>query len=94
MAKSDKGIHNSIRKSTTLEELKQPKARLVEHRYTAIRRIITKLYPGTLETFPKDKLEDIIFDAISIDRLIRQETQDEQKEEKQILSEQWQIENL
>lgn len=92
--KSDKGIHNSRRKNATLKELEQPKARLVEYRYTAIRRILTQLYPGTLETFPKDKLEDIIFDAISIDRLIRQETQDEQKEEKKILSEHWKLDNL
>jgi len=94
--KSDKGHHNSIRRNLTLKEIETPEARLIKYRYVATRRILEKLHAQTfLESgISKDKWETLIFDAISIECLIRHQTQGEEKEVKQILSEQWQLDNL
>lgn len=92
--KSDKGHHNTRRNNILLKELENPLARKIKNRYKLIRNVLKQMYPDSLENIPNDKLENIIFDAISLDRKARKETEEEEVEEKQILSEQWIINNL
>lgn len=92
--KSDKGHHNSRRTNVLLKELENPLARKVKNRYKLIRNVLIELYPDTLEEVLNDKLERIIFDAIALDRKARLETEEEEVEEKQILAQEWVINNL
>ena len=92
--KSSKGHHNSRRNNILLKELENPLARKVKNRYKLLANCTKKLFPQTLEKVHTDKLADIIFDAISLDRKARKETENEEVEQKQILSEQWQLDNL
>jgi len=92
--KSDKGVHNTRRTNILLKELENPLARLLKNRKKLIQKCISKLYPESLDGIPDEKLQRILSDAISLDRKARSETEEEEKEEKQILSEQWVIDNL
>jgi len=92
--KSDKGHHNTRRTNILLKELENPLARKLKNRKKLIQKCISKLYPESLEGIPEEKLERILADAISLDRKARKATQDEEVEEKKILSQQWQLDNL
>lgn len=81
-------------KSNLKRVLVNPKARLIENKYKAIRQTLVELHPHFAKQLSPEQLLTIVEDSISLDRYWRLETQEEQKEEKKILSEQWQLDNL
>lgn len=68
---------------------KHPSAGLVKNRYKAIRAVLKQMYP-TVEV-ENNRLEDMIFDAIALDRKLRDLTQGQEQETKTKLSQEWQI---
>jgi len=78
-----------------LEKLytKYPEAKEVKQRYKVMRTILARewLSLGKIE---QKVLEDILKDAIYVDRLIRRMTEDTEQEEKVILSQEFQLEVL
>jgi len=69
-----------------------PLAEKTRYKYVAIRYAIEKLYPE-LKGIPQSKLQNIIYDIVACDREWRFETQSKNKEEKEIMSQEWQLEN-
>lgn len=72
---------------------KYPEAKKVAERYKVMRTILGRewLSLGKIE---QKVLEDILKDAVYVDRLIRRMTEDTEQEEKEILSQEFQLEVL
>ena len=67
---------------------RNPDAKLVAHRYRAIRALLIEKFPE-ISTIEKERMCNIIFDAISFDRKIRKFTEGNEVELKQTLSEEY-----
>jgi hypothetical protein len=67
-----------------------PKYKSVKSRYDSLKLLLQEKYP-----FIKEQENHIQFlkDVVYLDRLIRKETEDQEVEEKQILSEQYVVDN-
>lgn len=78
-----------------LEKLytKYPEAKKVAERYKVMRIILGREWMS-LSNIEQKVLEDILKDAVYVDRLIRRMTEGEEEEEKEILSQQFQLEEL
>jgi uncharacterized damage-inducible protein DinB len=70
---------------------KYPEARKTSGKYTAMARMAKQMYP-VLADIPGRTLTDIVFHVVNADRDWRTLTEGENKEEKEILSQQKQIE--
>lgn len=73
--------------------LLDPKAKKVENKYKAIRLTLHKLHPLLVEKLTPEQILVIIEDTVALDRYWRMATQGEDKEKKQELSQQWQLNN-
>lgn len=78
-----------------LEKLytKYPEAKEVKQRYKVMRTILGREWLS-LSNIEQKVLEDILKDAVYVDRLIRRMTEDTEQEEKEILSQEFQLEVL
>lgn len=84
---------NQKKVATTLEELLQqfPESRLVENRYRSM-RVVLKKHWKFVETVNQKDMIEFLKDVVYLDRKIRLETEGEQEELKQQLSEEKQVE--
>ena len=73
-----------------------PESRLVKNRYKAIRALLKDKYPliANNEDISAVMLENLLKDAIYLDRQIRLDTEGEQELEKKILSQDYQLNEL
>jgi len=73
-----------------------PESRLVKNRYKAIRALLKDKYPliANNEDISAVMVENLLKDAIYLDRQIRLDTEGEQELEKKILSQDYQLNNL
>jgi len=73
-----------------------PESRLVKNRYKAIRALLKDKYPliANNEDISAVMVENLLKDAIYLDRQIRLDTEGEQVLEKKILSQDYQLNNL
>lgn len=78
-----------------LEKLyaKYPEAKKVAERYKVMRTILGREWLS-LSKIETKVLEDILKDAVYVDRLIRRMTEDTEQEEKEILSQEFQLKVL
>lgn len=72
---------------------KYPEAKKVAERYKVMRTILGREWLS-LSKIEQKVLEDILKDAVYVDRLIRRMTEDTEQEEKEILSQEFQLEVL
>jgi len=79
----------------TLENLLSttPNARKVEYRYKTLRFVLKKAFPG-LQQIDDEYLEKVLKDVCYMDRKLRQLTEGEQEKEKEILSQEYVLEEL
>lgn len=89
----------TIRRDTYAKELatllsENQEAHLVENRYKVMLYLLNKEWSNLLSQHDKEKMKEFLRDAIYIDRKIRLETEGEQIEEKEILSQEFQINEL
>ena len=70
-----------------------PEAKLVANRYKTLRKLPSDRFPE-LREIEKERLYEILFDTITLDRKIRLWTQGEEKEKKQLLSDQYVVDNI
>lgn len=71
----------------------RPEAKLVENRYQTLRKLIKDRYYW-LGYVERERMYQIIFDIVSLDRKVRLFTQSEQKALKKRLSEQYIVDNI
>lgn len=84
----------SIRKTILTDIMeKRPDAKLTKNKYRVIAKMIHEMYPDETSVIPQSKLADILAEAINGDRDWRLLAHDTATEEKQRLSEEWQINN-
>lgn len=74
--------------------LENPKARLVENKYKTIASVLIRMMPLLPEKLTPTQIISLCENIPAIDRELRRMTQDEQKEQKLILSQEWQLKNL
>lgn len=72
---------------------KYPQAKEIKERYKVMRTILGREWLS-LSKIEQKVLEDILKDAVYIDRLIRRMTEDVEQEEKIILSQEFQLDVL
>ena len=96
--KSPKTLQQEQYKKVLIELLKDnPEARLVKNRYRAISHVLSsrKLWKDTLYTKLQNfAIHDLIREIVYLDRLLRKQTENYDKEEKVILSQEFQLEVL
>lgn len=68
-------------------------AKLVKNRYKTIRYALYEEYNELISLTSKERFIDLIKDILYTDRKLRSLTGDIEQEEKQILSQQWQVDN-
>jgi len=83
-----------LRKEKLAEVLLNPKARFVENKYRAIASTISKMYPEKCSNTEANNLILLCKQIVAIDRNWRLATAEIKKEQKLILSQQWQLDNL
>ena len=82
-----------MRKKILQQILKEkPLGNLVKNKYLVISGVIQRMYPQ-FESMPQNKLADILYDAIALDREWRMETEGLDKDTKERLEQEWIIKN-
>lgn len=71
-----------------------PESKLVKNRYRAIRKALIKSYPKLINETNKEVMLQFIKDTVYLDRKQRKFTEGIEDEEKEILSQEYQIEEL
>lgn len=66
--------------------------KLVKYRYKVLGSMISRMYPQ-LREMPSETLWEAVRDIVLADRQLRDITSDVQQEEKEILSQEWQLNN-
>jgi hypothetical protein len=74
--------------------LQNPEARKVENKYKTIASVLVKMMPLLPEKLTPTQIISLCENIPAIDRELRRQTQGEQEEQKLILSQQWQLNNL
>jgi hypothetical protein len=74
--------------------LENPQARKVENKYKTIASVVVRMMPLLQEKLTPQQIISLCENIPAIDRELRRMTQEEQQEEKLILSQQWQLTNL
>ncbi len=83
---------NNMRKEILKTIIKEnPEAVLVKNKYKVLYGMLRRIYPNFIESIPKDKFIQIIFDAINGNRDWQMLTEGFDKEIKTILSQRKQI---
>lgn len=70
----------------------KPEARLVKNRYRAIKYVLSHYYPQLFQLYPAETIEELIKDAVYLDRQVRFATEGVDEEAKKILAQSFQIE--
>ena len=72
----------------------KPEARLVKNRYRAIRFVLKNYFPQLFELYPPETIENLLRDVVYLDRQVRLATEGIEGQEKEILSQEYQMEVL
>lgn len=83
--------HRQTLKTALQDLLKVKEARKVEMRYRVIRGALYKAYPNLITNTDRDTMLAFIKDVVYLDRQVRLLTEGEQELEKEILSQDYQI---
>lgn len=86
--------HRQTLKTALQDLLKVKEARKVEMRYRVIRGALYKAYPNLITNTDRDLMLKFLKDVVYLDRQVRLLTEGEQKLEKEILSQDYQIKEL
>ena len=78
---------------TSLFEL-APETSLVKERYRCLRLLLQEKYKPIVQSVSVDTMEIFLKDVVFLDRQVRLRTENQEVEEKEILSQEWQVENL
>lgn len=82
----------TLTQSALQEELRDPRARLVKNKYIAIRNSLLRVMPD-LNVISKDRLLTVVEDAIALNRDWQSATEDDDKDVKKKLSDEWKVQN-
>jgi len=83
--------HRQTLKTALQDILKVKEARKVEMRYRVIRGALYKTYPNLITNTDRDLMLKFLKDVVYLDRQVRLLTEGEQKLEKEVLSQDYQI---
>lgn len=93
--KSAKTIRqDTYKKSLTSLLDSNPEAHLVKNRYKVMMYLLNKEWSNLLSQTDKEVMKEFLKDVIYCDRKIRLETEGDDEEEKEILSQEFQVEEL
>lgn len=73
---------------------REPQSKLTKNRYRAIRVALTKSYPTLINGTDKEVMLNFLRDVVYLDRKQRLLTEDLEREEKEELSQEYQLEHL
>lgn len=91
---NDINRHRKAIKNALVETLKIEGSHLVVNRHRTIRHALISKYPNLINSVSKDVMTNFIKDVTYADRMLRKLTEGEEVEEKTILSQDFQINEL
>lgn len=91
---NDLNRHRQKAKMALQATLNLPEAHLLENRYRTIRSALFALYPNLITNTDKEVMLNFLKDTCYLDRILRLETQGEEKEKKTIASQKFQLEEV